>query len=452
MYLPNAARDSSIFGLQSSFVFIDNAIVPWNDSPVSAPLGLVALMRPGCTSSGLYQSYERCGVISIGATFLWRLQSRSIVNTNTRNAFPALQKLRTADRLSNGNGADFFEFSGTVTVLPLISSTSLTVLGLAVLLNSPDKIPEYFDEICSSAALAPLRQLHCTLGIARPIVTHRIPFADILPHLARLPALTDLSISAESHCSPAPSVLVALLDVCDEDLAAAAAAAAWPDLARLRIAYSDWAGRCRGPCMPSLGAVVTLAGRCRKLERVDVEFADVDADELVWNEARAAATSASTGLRLSLRAGCTPAQAKSKSSQRQRRRQRHTQTQTQTALRRIATVSALKPLERPNRYLMYKHHERLSVAEPVRLAAALRKLFPNLRSGLEESQLAEGMEDGQGRGDNGMVLDSETDAMRLLRALDELDLDAELYKSMLFQWLIVGCGVGIACLECTYII
>ncbi|PIL26742.1 hypothetical protein GSI_11156 [Ganoderma sinense ZZ0214-1] len=365
-----------------------------------------------------------------GGTVLSSQTSGRLGNNNTRNAFPALQKLHTSDNIPSND----VEFSGTV--LPLISSTSLTVLDLTVSLRSPSKIPEYFDEICSSAAIAPLRQLHlriyvtsrpqCAMGMgifARDTVTHRIPFADILPHLARLPALTDISISTESRIlsNDSPSVLVALLDVCDEDLAAVAAA--WPDLARLSIAYSDWAGRCRGPCMPSLGAVVALAGRCRKLERVDVEFADVDADELVRLEARAS-TSTST----SLGTCCTPAPGESGSGSESSQSLR----EVQTALRQIATVSGLRPQppsqhRTGNIYLKYEHHERLSVAEPLRLAAALRKLFPNLRSGLEESHVvAGGMEEGLRRGDNDMVIDPETDAMRLLKALDELDLDAEL--------------------------
>ena len=94
-------------------------------------------------------------------------------NNNTKNVFPALQKLRAKYRIPNG-------------FLPLISSTSLTALDHTVRLASSEKTLEYLDEICSSATLAPLRQLHLRIYVASAH-TSWICFADVLTRLARLP-------------------------------------------------------------------------------------------------------------------------------------------------------------------------------------------------------------------------------------------------------------------------
>ncbi|KAI1781929.1 hypothetical protein LXA43DRAFT_1154649 [Ganoderma leucocontextum] len=287
-----------------------------------------------------------------------------------QGAFPALRELSTKDMDAR---TDF------LAVLPLISSRSLARLSLRISVPLTENMLEYLDEMCSSPALAQLRELDLYVEIEfNQFENQDEPFegvrvADVLAPLKRLPALRDILVVFNF-----PTSTVATFDMNDQDLDTVASA--WPDLARVKVGHKhdDWNG---GPLVisrPSLSAVVSLAERCRKLERVDVEFECVDASELARLEARAADACASP----------------------------------QTELRRIVFD--------PDTGFC----QQLRVADPSRLVAALRKTFPNLTSGLE--MLQEETWEGSVRYRDWYPDDMKTDAFRLLKALDDLHLDGQL--------------------------
>ncbi|KAI1787770.1 hypothetical protein LXA43DRAFT_1064103 [Ganoderma leucocontextum] len=266
-----------------------------------------------------------------------------------------------------------------VAVLPLISSRSLARLSLRISVPLTESMLEYLDEMCSSPALAQLHELDLRVDIEfNQFENQDEPFegvrvADVLAPLKRLPALRDVLVVVNF-----PTSTITTFDMNDQDLDTVASA--WPDLARVKVGHKhdDWNG---GPLVisrPSLSAVVSLAERCRKLERVDVEFECVDASELARLEARAADACASP----------------------------------QTELRRIVFD--------PDTGFC----QQLRVADPSRLVAALRKTFPNLTSGLE--MLQEETWEGSVRYRDWYPDDMKTDAFRLLMALDDLHLDGQL--------------------------
>ncbi len=203
-----------------------------------------------------------------------------------------------------------------------------------------------------------------------------VAFADVLPPLQRLRALTVLTIVVGFTTST-----VAGFGVEDADLRAIAAT--WPGLVRLEIGHSidhdDWPGGPEGISRPSLGAVVALAERCRELVALNVEFGSVDARALERLEARAAACAAP-----------------------------------QTELRQF--------VEGPG---VTGFCQKLRLTDPARVAAALRKLFPNVVSGLE--MVPGGVEELGAKAVRYRGWDQDdmnTDMFRLMKALEHSHLDA----------------------------
>ncbi|PIL28012.1 hypothetical protein GSI_09863 [Ganoderma sinense ZZ0214-1] len=289
-----------------------------------------------------------------------------------RCAFPALQEISTQDTDQQTRGC-------FLAVLPLISSRSLTRLSLRISVPLAEDMVKYLDELCSSPATAQLRTLDLSVDIEFNQFDNQwepfegVSFAsDVLAPLKRLSsALTDVSAVVCFQTST-----VATFTIADGDLDAAARA--WPGLARAKFGYTiefdDSHDGAWGIVRPSLSAVVALAERCRALERVDVEFESVGAGELARLEARADA--------------CT---------------------EPQTALRRIVFD--------PDSDFC----DTFCVEDPVRLAEALGRLFPNLRSGLEMVETEpEGETTVAYRGWHRSRMD--TDAFWLLKALDECSL------------------------------
>ncbi|PIL28009.1 hypothetical protein GSI_09860 [Ganoderma sinense ZZ0214-1] len=233
---------------------------------------------------------------------------------------------------------------------------------------------QYLDELCLSPSVAHLRKLDLHVDIdfnQHDNVNDDEPFkgvnftSDILAPLVRLSALTDISVDIFFRTSTITFVMG------DEDLDSIASA--WPDLARAKFSHTienddhPWGVR-----TPSFSAVVALAERCRKLESGEVALGNVDADEL-------------------------------------------------------ALVFDPDTSE--------SFCEVLSLEDPKRLAAALRRLFPNLRSELDSEvvevpALVQGKPGELGPSDSevyrGWRHYMDTDVFRLLRALDEVDLDGSL--------------------------
>lgn len=294
-------------------------------------------------------------------------------------AFPALQELTTTDM---NDRTDF------LAVLPLITSKSLTYLSLLVTVPLTEDMVKYMDKMCSSPAMAQLRKLDLHVTIKpdqfehedNPFRVERVSFGtDILALLKRLPALTDIEVVVSLRTSA-----VATLDMNDKDMDVIASA--WPDLVRAKFCLKidsshnnldDSDSESEEPRVrvgrPSLSAIVSIGERCRKLESLEIEFANVGARELARLEKRADAACASP----------------------------------QTALRRIVKV---------NPYTDYGQNFR--VKDPLRLVAALRKLFPNLRGGLEIMWAAPGGMPVLYRDWHPSTTDG--DAFRLLKALDDL--------------------------------
>lgn len=300
-----------------------------------------------------------------------------------RGGFPALQELST--RYMDDKESRCF-----LAALSLITSKSLARLSLRITVPLPEDMVEYLNELCSSPTTAQLRELDLRADIAfsqfddQDVGFICVTFAShVLAPLKRLPALTGISAVVGFQTATVTSFVVR-----DEDMDAIASA--WPGLTRAKFGYaiefndfSDWdTGDPWGVCRPSLGAVVTLMERCRKLESVDIEFADVDARMLAQLEARADACMR----------GASP----------------------QTALRRIVFDPRSD----------FRHS--LRVEDPPRVAVALRmrKLFPNLRSGLEVLQ-GESGEGSVAYRDWNSASSINLDAFRLLKALDDSQLEVE---------------------------
>ncbi|KAI1787766.1 hypothetical protein LXA43DRAFT_1184274 [Ganoderma leucocontextum] len=288
-----------------------------------------------------------------------------------QSAFPALRELSTEDMDAR---------TECLAVLPLISSKSLARLSVQISVPLTESMLEYLDEMCSSPALAQLHELDLRVDIEfNQFENQDEPFegvrvADVLAPLKRLPALRDILVVVNFRTST-----VAAFDMNDKDLDTVASA--WPDLAHVKLGHAiehdDSPGGQEGIGRPSLSAVVSLAERCRKLESLEVEFESVDASELARLEARADACASP-----------------------------------QTELRRIV----FDPVT--------DFRQKLRVADPSRLAAALRKMFPNLTSGLE--MLQEETRAGSVSLYRGWYLDEmKTDEFRLLKALDDLHLDGQ---------------------------
>ncbi|KAM5545266.1 hypothetical protein V8D89_001377 [Ganoderma adspersum] len=281
--------------------------------------------------------------------------------------FPALQELFVVD------DDDDTDFLGA---LPYISSRSLALLSIRVRVELTEDMLEYLEEICASPPLAHLRSVELVAHITfnqwdnpdEPF--EGVVFADVLRALQPLRELTAITVVVAFATST-----VAGFSVEDRDLRSIAET--WPDLARLEIGHiiehDDWPGGPEGIGRPSLGAVVSLAECCRTLEAVNVEFESVDVRALEKLEARAAARSAP-----------------------------------QTALRQIVVGPGVTDF-----------CQKLRLADPVRMAAALRKLFPNVVGGLEiiEGGTAEGCEAVRYRGWNPSEM--KTDMFYLMKALED---------------------------------
>ncbi|PIL23183.1 hypothetical protein GSI_14492 [Ganoderma sinense ZZ0214-1] len=264
-------------------------------------------------------------------------------------------------------------------MLPLVSSRSLIRLSLRVSVPLAEDMVRYLDELCSSPATAQLRTLDLSVDIEFNQFDNQwepfegVSFAsDVLAPLKHLSALTDISAVV---CFQTSTVATFVLSDGDLD----AVASAWPGLTRAKFGYTiQFDDSNDGPWgirRPSLSAVVALAERCRALESVDVEFKSVSAGELARLEAHADA--------------CT---------------------EPQTALRRIAFD--------PDSDFC----DMFCVEDPERLAEALARLFPNLRSGLEMVETEPEGESGETavtyRGWHRSRMD--TDAFQLLEALDDV--------------------------------
>ena len=298
---------------------------------------------------------------------------------NIPGAFPALQELSTEDL---NNRTDF------LAVLPVLSSKSLTHLSHCISVPLTGNMLEYLDELCSSTSLVHLRKLELHVEIEFDPFDDEpfegVRFAGVLALLKRLPGLKDIWVVVVFQ-TPA----VTTFDMTDKDLDAVASA--WPDLARVKLGHiiNDDDNLGDGPCLgrgisrPSLSAVVSLAERCRKLESLDIEFETVDAGELARLEARADA------------AACACASP-------------------QTELRGIAF----------DPYTDIR--QKLRVADPSRLAVALRKLFPNLVGGLEMLKKEPRAGERSVTYRHWLSCDMDTDAFRLLKALDDLHLGGSL--------------------------
>ncbi|KAM5545286.1 hypothetical protein V8D89_001397 [Ganoderma adspersum] len=338
-----------------------------------------------------------------GAFSIDPVDNHAIVDTR-RALFPALQELTTSDRDHD------VHFPAMLS--DLMSSAhlnSLTVLTLRIRTESPEGMLRYLNEAFSpslSPALASLHELNMSIELnPLPLFAVGLPMG--------WHSLDNRTSSHSSSASPRGSrtsrsssssrrSLATSFDVCDDDLDMVAAT--WPDLVSLKVLHANWASGSRGTLTkrPSLSALVALAERCRSLESVDVEFDSVGADELARLEARASRCSASGPWGTS------------------------TVPQSQTALRRIVVdISGRPRSEYDGRDLEY--HKRLRIAEPSRLAAALRTLFPNLRGGLgPEEQERMHMSAAKRRRYSGCRwpwgpardAEAEMDALRLLKALN----------------------------------
>ena len=126
-----------------------------------------------------------------------------------------------------------------------------------------------------------------------------------------------------------------------------------------------------------MGAVVSLAERCRRLEAVNVEFESVDARALEKLEARAAACSVQ-----------------------------------QMTLHQIIVGPGVTDF-----------CQKLRLVDSARVAKALRKLFPNVVGGLEivGGGVEEGVEAVKYRG--WKPNEMKTDMFHLMKALEDLHLD-----------------------------
>ena len=243
---------------------------------------------------------------------------------------------------------------------------------------------EYLDEMCASPALARLHHFDLSLNFGFNRWDHTDePFegfalAGVLPFLRRLRELETVTIYVGFATST-----VAGFGVEDGDLDAVGSA--WPNLVSLTLGHSidddDRPGGPEGIGRPALGAVASLAERCRKMEVLDVEFDGVDA-RARWRSSRRARP---------------------------------------PALRRRRGCGAF--------FLEGAHRrtdlcQKLRLADPARVAAALRKLFPNVESRLEMVGGGGTEEDPEAvKYRNWSAAEMRTDMFRLMKALKDSHLD-----------------------------
>ena len=286
------------------------------------------------------------------------------------SSFPVLEELWINNR---------FDDTSSLTSLSLISSKTLAILSIEIPLPFTDALLEFLDKLCTKSALKALRKLDFTAEIEfDPFdneddeVFEGVVFGDVLRRLTRLPTLEDVSFVVQFTTSA-----IAAFDVDDADMDRIASA--WPNLRRLTVMRicrnNDWEGEACGVSRPSLSAIISLATRCRQLEMLYIEFESVKMDELERLEARALEC-------------INP----------------------QRALREIM----LEPFS--------NYHNTLRLTDPVRLAAALRAIFPDLTGGLGEP-----LEDEAGellRHGPWKPTEFDTDAFRLLKTLEETHLSA----------------------------
>ncbi|PIL26747.1 hypothetical protein GSI_11161 [Ganoderma sinense ZZ0214-1] len=305
---------------------------------------------------------------------------------DTETAFPALQEL-VVDDLDYENSGDVFFLAA----LPYISSPSLTLFSIRVVVHPGEDLLGYLEELCAAPLLAHLREFDLSIHIGSDRLyenqeepdeedeedetAESVDFAGVLCRLQDMRELKAITVFVAS--------MVPEFSLQDRHLEAIAET--WPELVRLEIGYSfqdvgftRWDGPQR-ISWPSLGAIVSLAERCRKLEAIDVEFESVDARALEELEARAAVCEAP-----------------------------------QTALRQIIVGPGVTDF-----------CKKLSLTDPARVAAALRKLFPNLEGGKLE------VIGGDSEEGSDLIVryrlwdpsDTETDMFRLMKALEDAHLD-----------------------------
>ncbi|KAI9058975.1 hypothetical protein FKP32DRAFT_1680301 [Trametes sanguinea] len=250
--------------------------------------------------------------------------------------FPSLRRLSIA-----GTPSEIHQF------LVRANSAVLENISISSSQETVGEVETMFRALATERTASTLRKLFVSLETDfRPVLNGAEPlqtsFRAIAAPVLSLGSLEDLEMISWNS----------IVSISDEDVSQMSAA--WPRLRRLEILsdvkdnfreYDAWMPHAPDIVRPSLTALVLLAERCRSLELLKIDIADVSEDELQALEARAAAI-ASSG---------------------------DTQPCLQTRLRN----------------LVFAHGDRclhLALPDVERLARALRRLFPMLEGPGESAQ------------------------------------------------------------------